>query len=119
MGATVRANRDAHSTRLLSAVPVGGSPTGAGESPALPILKRALSSDEATCQGRVCRARRSRGAAADNSPRRQSWVKSATWYKPRQGRQKIRFENKPVVFRPSGANLLHSDNPRLTPWATI
>ena len=39
MGATVRANRDALSPRLLSAVPVGGSPTGAGESPALPIFK--------------------------------------------------------------------------------
>ena len=39
MGATVPANGDGLFSRLLSAFPVGGSPTGAGESPALPIFK--------------------------------------------------------------------------------
>ena len=37
-GVTVRANEGLF-TRQASAVPVGGSPTGAGESPALPIFK--------------------------------------------------------------------------------
>src|SRR5213596_162627 len=38
-GATVRANGHGLFTRLLAAVPVGGSPTGAGESPAPPIFR--------------------------------------------------------------------------------
>ena len=38
MGAMVRANQDSLFPRVLCAVPVGGSPTGAGESPALPIF---------------------------------------------------------------------------------
>jgi len=50
MGATVRANRGALSPRLLFAVPVGGSPTGAGESPALPIFKtRSYTSRRFSC----------------------------------------------------------------------
>src|SRR5437867_12194019 len=40
MGAMVRANGDGLFPRVLSAVPVGGSPTGAGESPAPPIPKK-------------------------------------------------------------------------------
>src|SRR5439155_3505465 len=43
MGAVVRA-RDRLSPRLLSAIPVGGSPTGAGESPALPLNTIVVSS---------------------------------------------------------------------------
>ena len=39
MGAMVRANGDGLFPRVLSAVPVGGSPTGAGESPAPPLPK--------------------------------------------------------------------------------
>ena len=35
----VRSNGDGLFTSVLSAIPVGGSPTGAGESPALPIFK--------------------------------------------------------------------------------
>ncbi len=38
-GVTVRANETGLFTRQASAIPVGGSPTGAGESPALPIFK--------------------------------------------------------------------------------
>src|SRR6266498_608300 len=38
-GVTVRANEAGLFTRQASAIPVGGSPTGAGESPALPIFK--------------------------------------------------------------------------------
>ncbi|MBI4324945.1 MAG: beta-lactamase family protein [Chloroflexi bacterium] len=38
-GAMVRANRDGLFAGLLFAIPVGGSPTGAGESPALPNVK--------------------------------------------------------------------------------
>ena len=38
MRATVRANADGLFPKLLAGVPVGGSPTGAGESPALPIF---------------------------------------------------------------------------------
>ncbi len=38
-GATVRANRDGLFAGPLRAIPAGGSPTEAGESPALPILK--------------------------------------------------------------------------------
>ena len=38
-GVTVRATKSALFKRRASAVPVGGSPTGAGESPALPIFK--------------------------------------------------------------------------------
>ena len=39
MGAAVPSNRDGLFESLLSAVLVGGSPTGAGESPVLPIFK--------------------------------------------------------------------------------
>jgi len=46
MGATVRANRDGLSPRLLSSVPVGGSPTGAGEPPALPMLRAISDGDD-------------------------------------------------------------------------
>src|SRR6266481_464882 len=38
-GATVRANGDGAFATLLAEVPVGGSPTGAGGSPAQPIFK--------------------------------------------------------------------------------
>jgi hypothetical protein len=38
-GATIRANGDRLFAKLLAAVPVGGSPTGAGGSPAPPIFK--------------------------------------------------------------------------------
>src|SRR5437870_7105814 len=38
-GAAVRANGDRLFATLLAAVPVGGSPTGAGGSPAPPIFK--------------------------------------------------------------------------------
>src|SRR5437867_9463150 len=38
-GATVRANGHGRFATLLAAVPVGGSPTGAGGSPAPPIFK--------------------------------------------------------------------------------
>src|SRR6266516_6674943 len=39
MGVTIRANGEGLFPRLLSAVPVGGSLTAAGESPALPLLE--------------------------------------------------------------------------------
>src|SRR6266516_5141909 len=39
MGATVRAKEDGLCATWRSAVPVGGSPTGAGESPALPTFQ--------------------------------------------------------------------------------
>jgi len=38
-GATIQANGDGLFATLLAAVPVGGSPTGAGGSPAPPIFK--------------------------------------------------------------------------------
>src|SRR6058998_3342954 len=44
MGAMVRANGDGLFPRVLSAVSVGGSPTGAGESPAPPIPETPLRS---------------------------------------------------------------------------
>ena len=39
IGADARPNGDGRFTRLFPVVPVGGSPAGAGESPALPIFK--------------------------------------------------------------------------------
>jgi len=42
MEATVRANGNGLFLSFLSAIPVGESPTGAGESPALPIFQNTL-----------------------------------------------------------------------------
>ena len=46
-GETLRANGDGRFVKLRSAIPVGESPTGAGGSPALPVLRHALSRNDA------------------------------------------------------------------------
>ena len=50
MAATLRIDQDVLFAKLLSAIPVGRLPTGAGESPALPIPK--IRSEDGFIEGR-------------------------------------------------------------------
>ncbi len=67
--------------------------------------------------GRTGQRARSRGATADRSPRREPWVKRTKRIQPRRGRKKITGGWFSVA--PSGAWMVLTTRPTVSPWATI
>jgi len=100
---------------------VGATPktaTGTGALPSkVPLVAVRKHRPMAVWGGRTGQRARSRGATADSSPRREPWVKRTKRIQPRRGRKKITGGWFSVA--PSGAWMVLTTRPTVSPWATI